>query len=162
MLVYTHPLPPPAPSQTCMHPCASHARAHTHKHTRAHAYTHTHACTHTHTSAHTHQLQHKRSLSLPSILQQMSKAGPGFTQLAVCVSGDVKHWKRHGEQPKPVNSWYYYSAPSAEVEMTSYALLATLEYYREDAVGRAQPIAFWLSNQQSAFGGFSSTQVVSL
>ena len=92
----------------------------------------------------------------------MSKAGPGFTQLAVCVSGDVKHWKRRGEQPKPVNSWYYYSAPSAEVEMTSYALLATLEYYREDAVSRAQPIAFWLSNQQSAFGGFSSTQVVSL
>ena len=89
----------------------------------------------------------------------MSKAGPGFTQLAVCVSGDVKHWKRRGEQPKPVNSWYYYSAPSAEVEMTSYALLATLEYYREDAISRAQPIAFWLSNQQSAFGGFSSTQV---
>ena len=137
--------------------------AHTHTHTCAHAYTPTHACTHalgnTQHALNTHQLQHKPSLSLPLILQQMSKAGPGFTQPAVCVSGDVKHWKRRGEQPKPVNSWYYYSAPSAEVEMTSYALLATLEYYREDAVGRAQPIAFWLSNQQSAFGGFSSTQV---
>lgn len=72
--------------------------------------------------------------------------------------GNVKHWRRQGEQPKPVNSWYYYSAPSAEVEMTAYSLLASLAYYRDDAIAKGQPIAFWLSNQQSAFGGFSSTQ----
>jgi alpha-2-macroglobulin len=72
----------------------------------------------------------------------------------------VKYWKRQGEQPKPVNSWHYYSAPSAEVEMTSYALLATVQYYTKDAITEAQPIAFWLSSQQSAFGGFSSTQVL--
>lgn len=80
--------------------------------------------------------------------------------LCVCVfPGSLKYWKRQGEQPKPVNSWYYYAAPSAEVEMTSYALLATLEYYKNDSVAMGQPIAFWLSNQQSAFGGYSSTQV---
>ncbi|KAK7480021.1 hypothetical protein BaRGS_00028754 [Batillaria attramentaria] len=72
--------------------------------------------------------------------------------------GTVKHWKRQGEQPKPVNSWYYYSAPSAEVEMTAYALLATLAYYGNESLTMGQPIAFWLSNQQSAFGGYSSTQ----
>nr|KAG5694344.1 hypothetical protein BaRGS_035212 [Batillaria attramentaria] len=73
-------------------------------------------------------------------------------------SSTVKHWKRQGEQPKPVNSWYYYSAPSAEVEMTAYALLATLAYYGNESLTMGQPIAFWLSNQQSAFGGYSSTQ----
>ena len=59
-----------------------------------------------------------------------------------------------------MDTWYYYAAPSAEVEMTGYALLATLSYYGDDDfMAQAQPIAYWLSNQQSAFGGFSSTQV---
>lgn len=78
-----------------------------------------------------------------------------------CI-GNVRYWKRAGEQPKPVNSWYYIAAMSAEVEMTAYALLATLQFYDEEAITNSQPTAFWLSNQQSSSGGFSSTQVDTL
>ncbi|XP_070176474.1 alpha-2-macroglobulin-like protein 1 isoform X1 [Littorina saxatilis] len=105
------------------------------------------------------------SLSLVAYVNALyNSSSPVTTQVmdrlnnATTVSGDLKYWKRRGEQPKPVNSWYYYSAPSAEVEMTAYGLLATLKFYDDDAIGKAQSIAFWLSSQQSAFGGFSSTQ----
>ncbi|XP_025078478.1 murinoglobulin-1-like isoform X5 [Pomacea canaliculata] len=72
--------------------------------------------------------------------------------------GSVRYWKREGGTPEPVNSWYYYAAPSAEVEMTAYALLATILFYGAESVSKGQPIGYWLSSQQSAFGGYSSTQ----
>lgn len=55
--------------------------------------------------------------------------------------------------------WVFYSPPSvvsAEVEMTSYALLT---YTLLGDVASALPVVKWLSQQRNALGGFSSTQV---
>lgn len=48
------------------------------------------------------------------------------------------------------------SVVSAEVEMTSYALLT---YTLLGDVASALPVVKWLSQQRNALGGFSSTQV---
>ncbi|XP_076465640.1 alpha-2-macroglobulin-like protein 1 isoform X2 [Babylonia areolata] len=74
------------------------------------------------------------------------------------VDGALKYWKRAGNLPKPVNTWYYHAAPSAEVEMTSYALLAILAFHKDNAVAHAQSTVYWLSQQRNAFGGYASTQ----
>eukprot|EP00079_Xenopus_tropicalis_P031751 XP_017945522.1 PREDICTED: LOW QUALITY PROTEIN: alpha-2-macroglobulin [Xenopus tropicalis] len=52
---------------------------------------------------------------------------------------------------------YWYRAPSAEVELTSYVLLALLSGPNKD-LGKASEIVNWLSKQQNPYGGFSSTQ----
>ncbi|XP_077311729.1 alpha-2-macroglobulin-like isoform X2 [Lithobates pipiens] len=65
------------------------------------------------------------------------------------------HWKRDLVPPKQDSYWY--RAPSAEVEMTSYVLLALLSGPEPD-LGKATEIVNWLSKQQNPYGGFSSTQ----
>ena len=72
-------------------------------------------------------------------------------------SGLLQHWRRLGSTPHANN--IFHMAASAEVETTSYGLLATLGYYGDKAVTKGQPIVLWLSQQRNAFGGFSSTQV---
>ncbi|KAG8435782.1 hypothetical protein GDO86_013647 [Hymenochirus boettgeri] len=66
------------------------------------------------------------------------------------------HWER-----KPVTAPsdvpYWYRAPSAEVELTSYVLLALLSSPKKD-LAKASEIVNWLSKQQNPYGGFSSTQ----
>eukprot|EP00079_Xenopus_tropicalis_P018079 XP_004918895.2 PREDICTED: alpha-2-macroglobulin-like [Xenopus tropicalis] len=52
---------------------------------------------------------------------------------------------------------YWHRAPSAEVELTSYVLLALLSGPNKD-LGKASEIVNWLSKQQNPHGGFSSTQ----
>lgn len=58
--------------------------------------------------------------------------------------------------------YYHYRAPSAEVEMTAYVLLAHLTTQlapSQQELSFASLIAKWISGQQNPNGGFSSTQV---
>ncbi|XP_075699316.1 alpha-2-macroglobulin-like [Rhinoderma darwinii] len=72
------------------------------------------------------------------------------------VRGDGQlHWKRDSAPPSEVSYWY--RAPSAEVELTSYVLLALLSGPTPD-LGEASKIVNWLSKQQNPYGGYSSTQ----
>ncbi|XP_069836190.1 alpha-2-macroglobulin-like isoform X2 [Dendropsophus ebraccatus] len=73
------------------------------------------------------------------------------------VQGDGQlYWKRDSAPP-PSEVSYWHRAPSAEVEMTSYVLLALLSGPTQD-IGKALQIVKWLSKQQNPYGGFSSTQ----
>ncbi|XP_030043085.1 alpha-2-macroglobulin-like protein 1 isoform X2 [Microcaecilia unicolor] len=69
------------------------------------------------------------------------------------------HWEPtpHSEQEKEA---FWYRAPSAEVETSAYVLLAYMsnpQFTKED-VGKATEMVNWLTKQQNAYGGFSSTQ----
>jgi len=48
---------------------------------------------------------------------------------------------------------------AADVEMTSYVLLATLHGLDQSQASTVLPIVRWLSTQRNSYGGFSSTQV---
>ncbi|XP_067665112.1 alpha-2-macroglobulin-like protein 1 isoform X2 [Haliotis asinina] len=76
----------------------------------------------------------------------------------VISDGVLAYWGRSGSVPDAVNTWHYRTAPSAEIEMTSYGLMATLLYYEDGAIARGQPTILWLSQQRNSFGGFASTQ----
>ncbi|XP_075204633.1 alpha-2-macroglobulin-like [Anomaloglossus baeobatrachus] len=72
------------------------------------------------------------------------------------VRGDGQlHWKRDSAPPSEKEYWY--RASSAEVEMTSYVLLAFLSGPSPDLVKCSQ-IVNWLTKQQNPYGGYSSTQ----
>eukprot|EP00117_Sycon_ciliatum_P038606 scpid4113/ scgid28657/ CD109 antigen; 150 kDa TGF-beta-1-binding protein; C3 and PZP-like alpha-2-macroglobulin domain-containing protein 7; Platelet-specific Gov antigen; p180; r150 len=49
----------------------------------------------------------------------------------------------------------YYRAPSADVELTAYGLLALVLHKR---IADASAVARWLSSQRNSYGGFDSTQ----
>ncbi|KAM3913957.1 alpha-2-macroglobulin-like [Leptodactylus fuscus] len=72
------------------------------------------------------------------------------------VRGDGQLHLKRDSTPPPEDS-YWYRAPSAEVEMTSYMLLALLTCPSPD-IGKASLIVNWLSKQQNSNGGYSSTQ----
>ncbi|XP_069843797.1 alpha-2-macroglobulin-like [Dipodomys merriami] len=75
--------------------------------------------------------------------------------------GDSMHWTRPQKPSAPVGRWYQMQAPSVEVEMTSYVLLALLTARPApgpDALTTATKVVRWLTKQQNAQGGFSSTQ----
>ncbi|NXC37818.1 A2MG protein, partial [Penelope pileata] len=79
---------------------------------------------------------------------------------AVKKDGSV-HWQRPGKEPEADLPYYRYRAPSAEVEMTAYVLLAHLTTQPaplQEELLFASLIAKWISGQQNANGGFSSTQ----
>ncbi|GFO36288.1 alpha-2-macroglobulin-like protein [Plakobranchus ocellatus] len=63
------------------------------------------------------------------------------------------YWTR-GNSMAPSRTKFYPSAPSAEVETASYALMS----YNQLHPKHAGKIASWLSRQRNSFGGFSSTQ----
>ena len=77
----------------------------------------------------------------------------------------MSHWEKPFSKPPPPPSdpklviCPYPQAPSANVEMTAYALLAYTSGGEADAVNKGLPIVKWLSKQRNAYGGFSSTQV---
>ncbi|KAM3913953.1 alpha-2-macroglobulin-like [Leptodactylus fuscus] len=72
------------------------------------------------------------------------------------VEGDRQlHWKRDSTPPSQDSYWH--RAPSAEVEMTSYVLLALLSG-PTPVIGKASLIVNWLTKQQNPYGGYSSTQ----
>ncbi|KAM8924834.1 alpha-2-macroglobulin-like protein 1, partial [Pelodytes ibericus] len=66
------------------------------------------------------------------------------------------HWERKSTPPSS-DLPYWYRAPSAEVELTSYMLLTLLSAPDQD-LGKCSEIVNWLSKQQNPYGGFSSTQ----
>ncbi|XP_077026090.1 pregnancy zone protein-like isoform X2 [Tamandua tetradactyla] len=71
------------------------------------------------------------------------------------------HWERPQKPRAPGGQLYQPQAPSAEVEMTSYMLLAYLTAQpapsSEDLTTAAR-IVKWVTKQQNSQGGFSSTQ----
>ncbi|XP_052028668.1 pregnancy zone protein [Apodemus sylvaticus] len=80
---------------------------------------------------------------------------------------DSMHWQRPGNvQEMKALPYYIPRAPSAEVEMTAYVLLAylTSESSRPTRdlsstdLSTASKIVKWISKQQNSHGGFSSTQ----
>ncbi|XP_045443686.1 pregnancy zone protein isoform X1 [Pipistrellus kuhlii] len=71
------------------------------------------------------------------------------------------HWERPQKTKAP--EWHFYKpqAPSAEVEMTSYVLLAYLTAQpapSSEDMTSASHIVKWIIKQQNSYGGFSSTQ----
>ncbi|NP_002855.2 pregnancy zone protein precursor [Homo sapiens] len=74
---------------------------------------------------------------------------------------NLVHWERPQRPKAPVGHLYQTQAPSAEVEMTSYVLLAYLTAQPAPTSGdltSATNIVKWIMKQQNAQGGFSSTQ----
>lgn len=71
------------------------------------------------------------------------------------------HWERPQKPRAPVERFYQPRAPSAEVEMTSYVLLAYLVAQpapTSEELTSASRIVKWITKQQNSQGGFSSTQ----
>ncbi|XP_066211857.1 alpha-2-macroglobulin-like [Saccopteryx leptura] len=71
------------------------------------------------------------------------------------------HWTRPQKPREPVGLFYQPQAPSAEVEMTSYVLLAHLTAQpapTPEELTSASHIVRWITKQQNSRGGFSSTQ----
>ncbi|XP_039360054.1 alpha-2-macroglobulin-like protein 1 isoform X1 [Mauremys reevesii] len=79
-----------------------------------------------------------------------------LAQHSVSAGGQL-HWQR---KVKALPSPYGNQAPSAEVEMTAYVLLAYLSLPNVSAADMAiaAQIVRWLSKQQNPYGGFASTQ----
>ncbi|CAK6443698.1 unnamed protein product [Pipistrellus nathusii] len=75
--------------------------------------------------------------------------------------GDSIHWQRPGKLQEAEAFSYQPRAPSAEVEMTSYLLLAYLTAQpapSSEDLSVASHIVKWITKQQNPTGGFSSTQ----
>ena len=74
------------------------------------------------------------------------------------------HWEKPAV-PSPTpgeDGWFavpYRQAPSADVEMSAYALMAYVLGEGDDSIPDAVPIVRWLTKQRNGNGGFSSTQV---
>ncbi|XP_053544808.1 alpha-2-macroglobulin [Bombina bombina] len=68
------------------------------------------------------------------------------------------HWERKSLPPSKDSYWY--RAPSVEVELTSYVLLAYVSglTVQESEQAKSLEMVNWLSKQQNPSGGFSSTQ----
>nr|XP_023965947.1 alpha-2-macroglobulin-like [Chrysemys picta bellii] len=96
-------------------------------------------------------------------------SSPGYSVINISFSppSPFSHckWLRSlaeaGKQPEADLPFYHPRAPSAEVEMTSYVLLAYLPTRpapSQEDLSLAAQIAKWISKQQNPNGGFSSTQ----
>uniref|UniRef100_A0A8C8WPI5 Pregnancy zone protein-like n=1 Tax=Panthera leo TaxID=9689 RepID=A0A8C8WPI5_PANLE len=71
------------------------------------------------------------------------------------------HWQRPGKVQEVLSLYYQPRAPSVEVEMTSYLLLAYLTVWptpSSEDLSVASRIVKWITKQQNPNGGFSSTQ----
>uniref|UniRef100_A0A8D2P4P5 Ovostatin n=1 Tax=Zosterops lateralis melanops TaxID=1220523 RepID=A0A8D2P4P5_ZOSLA len=70
------------------------------------------------------------------------------------------YWQRENKPPAERFSDFYSRAPSAEIEMTSYVLLALLNRTKHtpEELSYISRIVYWLIKQQNPYGGFSSTQ----
>ncbi|XP_078392506.1 murinoglobulin-1-like, partial [Cetorhinus maximus] len=77
--------------------------------------------------------------------------------LAVKKDG-LTYWQR--EDQTEDDHGYWWRAPSAEVEMTAYVLLALLSQPQvpQSDLDRATSIVNWLVKQRNSYGGFASTQ----
>uniref|UniRef100_A0A672UJV5 Ovostatin n=1 Tax=Strigops habroptila TaxID=2489341 RepID=A0A672UJV5_STRHB len=75
--------------------------------------------------------------------------------------GKYIHWQRENKPPAEYSPVFYSRAPSAEIEMTSYVLLALLNKAKltPEDLPHTSRIVRWLVKQQNPYGGFSSSQV---
>ncbi len=87
---------------------------------------------------------------------QAQRFQEAFEALATVEDG-VKHWAKPVAQEENVDRWrcFYYPPPSADIEMTGYALLM---YLAQDKVAEAAAVARWLTDQRNEYGGYGSTQ----
>ncbi|KAM3677137.1 ovostatin-like isoform 1-T2 [Ammospiza maritima maritima] len=78
---------------------------------------------------------------------------------AVRAGGSV-YWQRENMPPAEHFSDFYSRAPSAEIEMTSYVLLALLNRTKltPEDLSYVSRVVYWLIKQQNPYGGFSSSQ----
>nr|XP_033780456.1 uncharacterized protein LOC117350314 [Geotrypetes seraphini] len=79
-------------------------------------------------------------------------------EMQAITSGGKKHWSQTPEQPTCAMFWC--QPRSEDVQITSYVMLTLMSkkpVLPED-ITAAMPIAKWLTGQQNANGGFSSTQ----
>lgn len=86
-----------------------------------------------------------------------------FLPLFVYSDGS-QHWEQEERSPSDKSPSFLDHARSAEVEITSYVLLALLykpNRNKEDLT-KASGIVQWIIRQQNPYGGFSSTQVPKL
>ncbi|NWR79942.1 OVOS protein, partial [Centropus unirufus] len=74
--------------------------------------------------------------------------------------GGSVHWQRENKPPAEHFPVFYSRAPSAEIEMTSYVLLALLNKAKltPEDLSYVSRIVRWLVKQQNPYGGFSSSQ----
>ncbi|NXA70340.1 OVOS protein, partial [Mohoua ochrocephala] len=79
---------------------------------------------------------------------------------AAVRAGNSVHWQRENKPPAEHFSDFYSRAPSAEIEMTSYVLLALLNRTKltPEDLSYISRIVYWLIKQQNPYGGFSSSQ----
>ncbi|KFQ32875.1 Ovostatin, partial [Mesitornis unicolor] len=79
---------------------------------------------------------------------------------AATRDGGSVYWQRENKPPAERFSIFYPRAPSAEIEMTSYALLALLYKVNltPEDLSYISRIVRWLVKQQNPYGGFSSSQ----
>ncbi|KAM6474043.1 LOW QUALITY PROTEIN: ovostatin-like [Liasis olivaceus] len=79
---------------------------------------------------------------------------------SVKKEGGSLHWERDDRPPAEQSPSFYPRASSAEVEMTSYVLLAllTLPNITPEQMTISSQIVQWMSQQQNPNGGFSTTQ----
>lgn len=75
--------------------------------------------------------------------------------------GGSVHWQRGNKPPADHVPVFYSRAPSAEIETTSYALLALVNKAKltPEDLSYSSRIVHWLVKQQNPYGGFSSSQV---
>uniref|UniRef100_A0A8D0FDV1 Ovostatin n=1 Tax=Strix occidentalis caurina TaxID=311401 RepID=A0A8D0FDV1_STROC len=75
--------------------------------------------------------------------------------------GKCIHWQREKKPPAEHFPVFYSRAASAEIEMTSYVLLALLNKAKltPEDLSYISRIVRWLVKQQNPYGGFSSSQV---
>ncbi|NXC97959.1 OVOS protein, partial [Certhia familiaris] len=79
---------------------------------------------------------------------------------AAVRAGASVYWQRENKPPTERFSDFYSRAPSAEIEMTSYVLLALLNRTKltPEDLSYISRIVYWLIKQQNPYGGFSSSQ----
>ncbi|NXP17757.1 OVOS protein, partial [Scytalopus superciliaris] len=75
-------------------------------------------------------------------------------------AGSSVHWQRENKPPTEHFPDFYSRAPSAEIETTSYVLLALLNRTKlmSEDLSYISRIVYWLIKQQNPYGGFSSSQ----
>ncbi|XP_075019380.1 ovostatin-like [Calonectris borealis] len=71
-----------------------------------------------------------------------------------------QHWEHKERSPSEESPSFLDHAPSAEVEITSYVLMALLykPNRNQEDLTKASRIVQWIITQQNSYGGFSSTQ----
>uniref|UniRef100_A0A8D2NIM6 Ovostatin n=1 Tax=Zonotrichia albicollis TaxID=44394 RepID=A0A8D2NIM6_ZONAL len=71
-----------------------------------------------------------------------------------------QHWEQEQRSPSDKSPSFLDHAPSADVEITSYVLLALLHKpnRNKEDLTKASGIVQWIIRQQNPYGGFSSTQ----